>query len=553
MKLWLTILVVTLKLYSFEVKTSFNPESPVKGEPFQVIFEVQSEKGGEPLISFDPLGVEVLGKDNLGSSTRTTYINGKLSTSRKTTVAYKLLASRNGTIYLRNIKVSLGAEEKKLKTLSKIVLLEPARPRRIFALAEVEKNEAFVNESIMVRYYLYNKVNVTTTDIIKFPALDKFMKRFHQEKQRPERVRYNGDIYVRRIIYTAQLFAKEPGEYKIDPIIMNVNYTDRTVDPFDNLGFGGGFGRRKSLEVRSKPVKVKIKKLPIQNVPGNFTGLVGKHDFNLKINKNKFVVNEPIELKLIVNGEGALELFDKPVILKDPSIEEFEVSTDLQIGQDFSATKTFDYTYLGRQSLKLDSDIISLSYFDPDELKFKNIELKLPQIEIAGGVQAKTYAKNNEGDSEGLEPSEDKANTELISKIDYFSPMYKITNTYKYNAKKIALILVLIVIIILIIRFRPVIKNMLIKKTSDDIYSRAVHNGLSYAELYELISKLGSGQDMLSIIENSIQDTSLRKYLEKQITQQEESYRKGKKIKTKLNKSMMKEIKALIENEYEWN
>jgi hypothetical protein len=390
MKIIIIFLLTLSCAFGFEVSTSFNPEYPVKDEPFQVIFEIKSEKGGTPTISFDPMGVELIDRQNLGSSTRTTYINGKLSTSRTMRIAYKFMPKRTGTIYIRNIKVEMNNQSKSVSTLSKTVLLEPARPRNIFALAEVDKDEAFVNESILVRYYLYNKVNVTTTDIVKFPALDKFMKRFHQEKQRPERVRYNGDIYVRRIIYTAQLFAKKAGDYRIDPIVMNVSYTDRKLDPFDNLGFGGGFGRRRSQEVRSKPIEIKIKQLPT-NIPSDFTGLVGEHAFSLKMNKSKFVVNEPIELKLTISGEGALELFDKPVILRNEAIEEFEVSSDLQLGQNFNATKTFDYTYLGRQNLNLEKEEITFSYFEPKDLKFKTVTLNLPKIIIAGGVQSKSY------------------------------------------------------------------------------------------------------------------------------------------------------------------
>lgn len=547
------MLIIFTNVLAFEVKTSFNPSSPVIDEPFQVIFEIKSENGGDPIISFDPMGVEVQGKENLGSSTRTTYINGKLSTSKTTTIGYKLMANRRGSVYIRNIKVELNGEVKKLPTISKIVLAEPARPRNIFALAEVDKTEAFVNESILVRYYLYNKVNVRTTDIVKFPALDKFMKRFHQEKQRPERVRHNGEIYVRRIIYTAQLFAKKPGDYKIDPIVMNVNYTNRQIDPFDSLGFGGGFGRRSSVEVRSKPIEIKIKKLPINDVPSDFTGLVGEHNFNLKINKNKFVVNEPIELKLTVSGEGALELFEKPTILKDSSIEEFEVGGDLQIGQDFKATKVFDYTYLGRNNLSLDREELSFSYFSPSELKFKTVNLKIPQIVIAGGVATNSYQKKNEDNqTNGDVETQDTDSIITNPKFDYFKPLYKSINTYRYNSKTLALIFSLIAVFILLFRFKDIVLDLLSKNHEDDIYSRASKKGVSYAELYEIISQLGSGQDMKSIVENSVDSKPLKNYLLKVIDNVDKAYTSGKSKRIKIDKTMIKEIKNLINKDVEW-
>ena len=87
-KILILILLNISVLFAFEVDIKTDPDMPVKDEAFRLIFEITSEKGGEPIISFDPLGAEVTEKINLGTSTRTTLINGKLSTSRKVSIAY---------------------------------------------------------------------------------------------------------------------------------------------------------------------------------------------------------------------------------------------------------------------------------------------------------------------------------------------------------------------------------------------------------------------------------------------------------------------------------
>jgi len=546
----LFLIMLCINAFALEVKVTTNPEMPVKDETFRLIFEIKSNESQEPVISFNPLGLEISGKQNMGTTTRTTYINGKLSTDRTVTIAYDAIAKRTGSVYVRDIKVTVGKETEDVATLRKTVLNEPRRAREIFALAQVDKDEAFVNESILVRYYLYNKVNVTTTDIIKFPELDKMMKRFHQEKMRPERVKYKGEIYMRRVIYTAQVFAQKPGTYNVDPLIMNVRYTN-SVDPFDNLGFGGGFGRRRSMEIKSKPIKLKIKKLPINNVPASFTGLVGKHSFKIKLNKSRFVVNEPIEIKLQVEGEGALELFERPKLLLENSIEEFEVSSDLQLGANFDATKTFDYTYLGRKNIDLEAKSIELSYFDPKTLKFEKVFLELPKILIAGGVSkndnlSKVDNTNNQNKS--------SVTNEIINadKFNNFEPLYIAINTYRYNAFKIAIVTFFIALILLVFRFRDYIMKLLSRDREEDIFDLIKKNGISYSELYKVVHELGRGQDMIEIVSSSGLDKDTKSYLKNLILYIEKRYKAGKKGKVKVDKKRISKVKNYLSQEDQW-
>lgn len=553
-KILILILLNISVLFAFEVDIKTDPDMPVKDEAFRLIFEITSEKGGEPIISFDPLGAEVTEKINLGTSTRTTLINGKLSTSRKVSVAYIMQPQQIGSVFIRNIKVDLNGETKKIDTIRKTVLSEPRRARDIFALAEVDKTEAFVNESILVRYYLYNKVSVTATDIVKFPDLDKFMKRFHQEKLRPERVRYNGEIYLRRIIYTAQVFANQPGEYKIDPIKMSVSYT-KSRDPFDSLGFGGGFARQSKLSVTSKPIEIKIKQLPIDNVPKNFTGLVGKHDFKLKFNKSRFVVNEPIEVKLEVSGAGALELFEAPRVLTDPSIESFEVTSDLQLNADFKASKSFEYTYLGRDNYTSEASKLGFSYFDPESLSFKEVLLDIPAIKIAGTAASgkKKQGENKLGAASENNPNaQNNGNLVPVEQFDYYTPLYNLHNTYQYNSKYIALVFIIIALLVLFIKFKDDIAGLFKEEETHDLFSRIMKEGISYGDLYLLSELLGKDQDIKSRIQKSELPSKHKTYLLELLNKFDKSYKSNKNKVLKTNKGIIKDIKKYLSGDNEF-
>ena len=547
----LCILAINLA-YGADVSIEVNPPEVVKGEPFSVLFSITSKEGSDPDISFSPLGVEVISRNQTGVSTRTTYINGKLSVERKVTVEYEMISNALSYAYLRDIKVEIGGKVLKHPTKQIRVRSQPRQNLSIFTQAVIDKDELFVNQSLLVRYYLYNKVPISSYDIKKFPQLNKFLKRYHQERTSPERVEYNGEIYTRRVIYTAQVYAEKPGKYKIDPITLYVQYPYRQQDPFSNLGMGMGFRSMRNKTVRSKTIQVEAKSLPTENVPPHFTGLVGKHEFKLKVNKSKFLVNEPVEVKFSVKGPGALELFEAPKVLSHPSLEEFETNSDLKVESNFFATKTFDMTYLGRESLEIKASNVPLSYFDPEQMKFVTVNLKLDGVKIIGeaiNLSSKTQKDIKEpkptDNNEVREPVVDNSDAILL-------PVYKMINTYKYQAKNINLILFIIVIFIAFLKF----KSLLGKRVYQEVSPVKIikKQGVTYSTLHGLISLLdeGDSKDMISIVNDSKLSQGAKNYFIKLVMEREKEFKANTDLPSKsINKKYLSEFEKLIRSKNE--
>lgn len=518
-----------------EVEITTTPSEPVLGESFNVTFKVLTEEGTDPVIRFDPSGVEVLGREETGISTKTTYMNGKLTVERSITIVYEMVAQKAGSVYLRNINVDLNGKNIKHNTVRIRVLSRARKAKDIMALAIVDKEEAFVGESILVRYYLYYKPQVSTTDVKKFPKLDKFLKRFHQEKTRPERVSFNGDIYTRSIIYTAQLYAEKPGKYKIDPISLGVNYLRGRSGGF------GGFGFRQSARktVTSDVVEINVKELPSENIPPSFTGLVGKHDFTLTLNKNKFLVNEPIEMKFTVSGPGALELYQSPKILNSDKLEEFDASNEFQINPNFDATKVFNITYLGRDQFSKEASTIAFSYFDPEALKYETVNLSLGSIQVSGTQARRRTNINPEVDSEVprvVVPREESAD---------LSPLYNLKNTYVYNKLYINIGLGIILLIFLVLKLLKYIEKFRLRDI--DLLTLIKKEGLTYGRLHNLLRELGDGETMKEMVNSSSLSKGTKKHLLALVEKCEKMYQGNKDIsKIKIKKSAIDEIhKAL--------
>ncbi|HXH31693.1 MAG TPA: hypothetical protein VNJ01_12840 [Bacteriovoracaceae bacterium] len=378
---WL-LLMVPLLSSADEVKVEINPSKPVAGEVFQAYFRIFTEADEEPVITFTPSSLEVVGKANQGVSTKTIYANGKLTVTREMTVAYDLVASKPGIVGLRDINVQLGSTNLRHSALTINVLKEPETLAEIFLMADVPKKKLIVGEGITVRYFLYSRVSFNNVDVKKYPKLNNFLKRFLQEPDRAERVSVNGEVYQRNQIYAVKLFPEKVGELTVDPMTISVTYAvANAADPFGSFGFNREV-RTRSLS--SEVIKIQSRALPAP-VPPHFTGLVGKHDFELKFNQQKLIVNEPLEVKLTVAGVGALENLEAPTILKHQGLEEFESNGDLKITDSEQATKVFDYTFLAKDNLTLPASEITLSYLNPETDQYVASSLPIPEIVVAGG------------------------------------------------------------------------------------------------------------------------------------------------------------------------
>ncbi len=484
-----------------------NPKEPVLEEPFKVNFVIHSKNGDNPIINFETTsGLEVISRGNSQVSTRTSFVNGKMTHERKVVVSYDVVASKVGISFIKNIKASMGSENFKHNNLSVKVLKVPRSAVSLFVRAEVAKDQYYVGEAILVRYYLYNKSNISMsgTDLKKFPRLDKFLKRYHQENPTPERIQIGNNLFERRVIYTAQLFGEKPGQYKIDPISLSARYSERRSDPFGGLGFGGlRLGRGKTKTLRSKYINLDILPLPEEGKPSDFTGLVGKHDFKLTYNKTKYLSNEPIELQLIVTGPGALELFEAPKIFKNKEIEEFETSADLKINQDFSATKDFEYTYLGRKSVTIPKRVLSFSFFDPASKTYQTKDIVVETFEVVA------VGNSVEVDSEDINPRIDKKLSNSENEISYklkdtsliMEPVFKAMNTFVYYSKHLIIILGILTALLLFgFIFKIVTKK---EKKIIDLFEKIRRDGLSYKKLILLFDQISYGENLESKIKNS--------------------------------------------------
>lgn len=368
-----------------DVTVETNPRNPIKGEPFQIVFKCETTRNVDPEITFDSEGFEVLGKQSQGLSTRTVYSQGQIKTTRELMVVYEAMAPKAGRINLKNLVVILDGKRMTEAVVPIQVLEAPVEPKFAFIAAEVPKRSFYVGEGFLLRYYVYHRINLQSTEVKKFSKLDGFMKRYLQENDRGERVVVDGDVYRKAIIYSARIYPDRPGKLIVDPMEVSVNYGG---DPLSALGFGGfgGLHETKTKVLRSEPVEVDVKPLPAEGKPASFSGLVGPHQFDLKVTQQQLLVNEPLEVKLKISGPGNLENMESPVIWDTPELEKFDTKSNLELIRGESAEKTIDYTFLGKAPGVVKAREVEFSYFDPGAGTYVKVMRRLPEIVVAGSA-----------------------------------------------------------------------------------------------------------------------------------------------------------------------
>ncbi len=556
MKFLLLSLVLLLPyVYADSIEVRVDEEKVVAGESFNLYVTVSISGDDEPNINFDPIGAEVIRKIESGVTSRMSYINGRVTRTKELNYTYELMPQKTGPVKIKNITAEVGGQTLKHKDIRLTALRTAPKSKDFFALAIPSKTEVFKGEAIVLRYYLYKRVRVANFDIKKYPKLKGFLKRFVQESSREERVNYKGQIYIRSILYTQLLFPESTGELKIDPIRLTVHYSVISRnDPFGGFGLGLGLGKVRSKSVSSDPITIKVNPVPAGSVPPHFSGLVGKHSFKFEINKNKFLVNEPLEAKLIVEGPGELENFEAPKLFSHPSLEEFEISGDLKINQDLTAIKSFDYTYLTRGALKQDAREFPISYFDPETMSFSTVILTIPPIEVEGSVSAAPL-KNKAKQEKILEPNqlnENKKEEHKIEDIGVVSPLFAYSSMGSNWLRKLNFLLLGLIFFLVFIPILLSLKQRKINYEYEEYWLQIQKQGLSYSNLFQLLSSLkkGTEQDIYQVIENSKLSEKEANYFSSTLKKLEESQFKTKqKVDLKVNKTYFNSLFKLIRNE----
>ena len=289
-------------------------------------------------------------------------------------------------------------------------------------VAEISKTDPYLNEAISVVYKLYIAENtgIRTWNEIDKPRYNDFWSQNIDVKElKVQEGLYKGENYRFVVLKKTVLFPQKTGELSLEPLTLDIS----VEVPSNRRDI---FGRRATTTVNRTVTagnrNIKVKPLPKQGRPENFSGAVGEFDFKVEPSKKTLTASEAFNLKLEVSGKGNLMLFELPEPILPSSLEIYDPEHSEDIKTSLNGTKgriLDNYTVVTNESGQYPIPPISFSFFNPKTKRYETINSE----KIIINASENPYISKNNVDN----ISQDNI-SKIESKDSEFSSIYTSTN-----------------------------------------------------------------------------------------------------------------------------
>ena len=390
--------------------TANAPQQVAVGQQFRLTYTVNThDVQGFRIGQIPSDAFEVL----MGPSTSTqqsfSMVNGHTSQSSTITYTYILSALKNGTFTIPAASVTAGGKQISSNTL-KIQVSGTAQdnggnsnaqqpePRaagtpisgaELFIRVSASKKRVVEQEPVLLTYKVYSLVTLTQLEG-KMPDL----KGFHtQEIPLPQEKsfkveQFNGRNY--RTVTWSQyvMFPQMSGKLQVPPITFNgvVVQRNRNIDPFEAFFNGGSGYVEVKKQIQAPGVEIDVDPLPAR--PSNFSGGVGKFTMNTEIDKTELKANDPLTLRVTINGTGNLKLIKQPIVKfpKDFDTYDAKVTDKSHLTvSGLEGSMIYEFLAVPRHQGKYTIPSIEFVYYDTQAKQYKTLSSEAYELDVAKG------------------------------------------------------------------------------------------------------------------------------------------------------------------------
>jgi hypothetical protein len=389
------ILPVILKAQDISVQAEF-PSVVEVGQQFSVTWTVNEEGGEFSAPAFD--GFTKLMGPQTSYSSSTQIINGKMSHQTSYSYMYYLQAINAGKFEISPASFTLKGKicysnPMKIEVVSRSSqgqqnVQAGGNPTQnnenvenaggnLFLNLSVSRKDVYIGEGFVAGVKIYTRTNLAGINEIKYPAFTNFLKADIETPQltslKQENV--NGTVYGTGLIQQFLLYPQVTGEMTIDPVQITVLIQQKNgqQDPF----FGDFFTSYENVPkaVASKPVRINVKPLPGIK-PDDFSGIVGKLALKATLTKDSVNVNDAVNFKITISGNGNLKLAEAPALKLSSDVEVYDPKITDEIKNTVNGTsgqKTFDFLLIPRHYGDFTIPSVTYSFFNTSTGKFERL------------------------------------------------------------------------------------------------------------------------------------------------------------------------------------
>lgn len=297
---------------------------------------------------------------------------------------YALRAVKEGHLMIPPIAVNYQGKIYRTKTIA-IEVLPPGKQTGgtavvsdFFLKAVAGKPDPYVGEQITVRFKIYARGNVSNYTPLRNPNFIGFWAEDYPIRQpiTPERETVNGKTYNVFTVKHTALFPTYSGALVIDAAEVECEAQVPTErNPFSNFfsPFRDPFGETVVKRLRSEPLIVSVKPLPVKEQPDDFIGLVGRFDGVAQISRKEVKTGELLIYVIDIRGTGNIMNVDIPPSPFDHTFEIYDPKVSFDINREnsvISGSVRIEYPAVPKESGAYTMQPFSFSYFDPVEQKY---------------------------------------------------------------------------------------------------------------------------------------------------------------------------------------
>ncbi|UCG60642.1 MAG: protein BatD [Candidatus Zixiibacteriota bacterium] len=387
-----------------------------------------------------------------GRSSNISIVNGQMSSS--VTYRFILLPTKPGTFPIDRIaivhknrrykgnKVELTVLDQGIATppeLSESAQGEDGQSRDYFMEAVVDNKNPYVNQQITLTLKFYIAVQYYGSPELTEPTTTGFWSELLGNKA-PYYQTINGRNY-RIIERKYALFPTQTGELTIGRAAITTTVaakTRRYRDPFDV--FGDVFGRGEDVTIRSQPVRIKVKPLPTENRPTDFTGTIGDFSMSASANKAQVEVSQPVTVTIKIRGTGNIKSVAEPVIPELPDFRVYRASSNENItkfNDRIGGTKTYEEVFIPNRPGELEIPSLSFNFFNPKTDRYQQLStapIKLAVVKPEGWVASSDVPYAGPSVTIGSDARDivyikkDIGDVQPRGRIIFASPLYLVVN-----------------------------------------------------------------------------------------------------------------------------
>ena len=319
-------------------------------------------------------------------SVNRSWVNGVSSFSK--TYTYFLTPKVKGQLTIGQAQITIDGEVYKTTPIEIVVTEAVEKPNdpnnidyltdeNIHLVAEISNSSPYLNEGITIVYKLYfrNPISITDVQELESPSYGDFWssKINIGRAQVNPRGQYKGEPFNEVVWQKVVLYPQKSGELKLEPLTLNLslNVPSNRRDLFGRRILTQG---QKTITAGRRTLRVKP--LPLEGQPENFSGAVGQFDFDVILSKDALRASESFQAKIKVDGKGNLNLFKLPKINVPNTLEVYEPERSENIKTTQAGTQGSveeNYTIVPQYQGKYPIPTVQFSFFDPKSKSYKTL------------------------------------------------------------------------------------------------------------------------------------------------------------------------------------